>query len=270
MSRLESITRTDGPPTALLAPGVELRVLATGSLGARGVTTSLATFHPAAELTHHRHPCSEVIVVLSGEAFLSVEGRRYRAGPYDALHVPAGAAHAVCNASANGNAVLHSSFASDAPTRETVRDEFPVEDRQESPNGGPETLVRFQSAPVYVLSPGAHFRDLFAKRFGARGLCGGYGLFGPGASLPCHVHEYDESITIIEGTAVCQVAGKEYELSHCGTACIPKGRPHRFLNRSAAPMSMIWVYAGNEPERTLVDADYCSGSVPIDSLRNDP
>jgi quercetin dioxygenase-like cupin family protein len=119
------------------------------------------------------------------------------------------------------------------------------------------------------LSPGAHFRDLFARRFGARGICGGYGIFGPGASLPCHFHEYDESITIIQGTAVCQVAGSEHQLSDCGTACIPKGRPHRFLNRSAAPMAMIWVYAGDEPERTLVDAGYCSGTLPIGSVGND-
>jgi quercetin dioxygenase-like cupin family protein len=270
MNRVESLTRPDGTPTALLAPGVELRILATGSLGARGLTTSLATFHAAAELAYHRHPCSEVIVVLSGKADLSVEGRRYCAGPYDALHVPAGVAHAVRNASGDVPAVLHSSFASDAPSRETAPGDYPVEDRQEPSAGCPETLVRFRPAPVYELSPGALFRDLFAGRFGARGICGGYGLFEPGAALPCHFHEYDESITIIQGSAVCQVAGSEHQLSDCGTACIPKGRPHRFLNRSDAPMAMIWVYAGDEPERTLVDAGYCSGTLPIDSRRNDP
>ena len=92
MNRVESVTRPNGPTTALLAPGVELRVLATGTLGARGLTTSLATFHPAADLAYHRHSFSEVIVVLDGEALISVQGRRYHAGPYDALHVPAGVA----------------------------------------------------------------------------------------------------------------------------------------------------------------------------------
>ena len=87
----------------------------------------------------------------------------------------------------------------------------------------------------------------------------GDGVFQPGASLPCHYHHYDESITIVEGAAICQVAGREYPLSGCGTACIPRGRPHRFLNRSDRPMAMIWVYAGDEPERTLVDASCCEG-----------
>lgn len=269
MNRIESITRPDGPPTSLLADGVELRILATGTLGARGVTTSLAAFRPAAELGYHRHPFSEVIVVLDGEALLSIEGRRYRAGRYDAMHVPGGMAHSVRNASPVGNALLHSSFASDAPTRESVAGSFPVEDRDQSCDGCPESLIRFQTAPVYELAPGAHFRDLFAKRFGARGLCGGYGLFEPGASLPCHYHAYDESITIIQGAAACQVAGREYHLSDCGTACIPTGRPHRFLNRSAAPMAMIWVYAGDEPERTLATAGYCDGSLMLDSLTAD-
>src|SRR5262245_14854965 len=50
MSRTEVITRPDGPPTAELAPGVALHLLATGSLGAEGLTTALATFRSLARL----------------------------------------------------------------------------------------------------------------------------------------------------------------------------------------------------------------------------
>jgi quercetin dioxygenase-like cupin family protein len=120
-------------------------------------------------------------------------------------------------------------------------------------------MVRFAKAAVYELAPRAFFRDLFAQRLGSRGICGGYGLFEPGASLPCHFHGYDESITIVTGTAACQVEGKESQLSGCDTACIPLGRRHRFLNRSEQPMAMIWVYAGDEPDRTVVDAGFCEG-----------
>lgn len=260
MPRTEIITRHEGPPTGTLAPGVEFRILATGAMGSSGITTALAMFAPGAELPFHRHPFSEVIVLLSGQALATVEGRRYALRPHDALHVPAGAAHFVHNPGTE-RAVLHSSFASDVPTRETASGDWPVIDRNATDATTPETLVRFDSAPVYELAPRAKFRDLFAKRFGSRGVCGGYGVFEPGASLPCHFHDYDESITIVEGTAVCLVAGKEYTLSDCGTACIPRGRPHRFLNRSDRPMAMVWVYAGDEPERTLVDAGLCDGTV---------
>jgi mannose-6-phosphate isomerase-like protein (cupin superfamily) len=84
-------------------------------------------------------------------------------------------------------------------------------------------------------------------------------VFQPGAALPCHYHAFDESITIVAGRAVCQVAGREYDVGDCDTVCVPQGRPHRFLNRSDRPMAMIWVYAGDEPERTLVDPGYCEG-----------
>jgi mannose-6-phosphate isomerase-like protein (cupin superfamily) len=260
--RTEIITRIEGPPTAELAPGIELRILATGSMGAQGLTTGLATFKPSAELGYHRHGCSEVMVVVEGEALACVRSRRYHLRPYDALHVPAGFAHAVRNASSTKPAVLHSSFASANPGREQVAEKFVVCDLERSPRQGPEHLVRFNDAPVYQLAAQADFRDLFARHLGARGICGGYGRFPPGASLPCHYHEYDESITIVTGTAICQVAGREYELSGCGTGCIPKGRPHRFLNRSSEPMAMIWVYAGDEPERTLLEPGFCDGTKP--------
>ena len=81
-------------------------------------------------------------------------------------------------------------------------------------------------------------------------------------SLPCHYHGFDESITIVAGTAICLVAGKEYQVANYDTVCIPEGRPHRFLNRSNEPMAMIWVYAGDEPDRVLVDPGYCDGRFP--------
>jgi quercetin dioxygenase-like cupin family protein len=266
MNRLEVLTRNDGPFPDRLAPGVQLRVLATGSLGARGLTTALARFDPRAELPYHLHPFSEVIVLLEGEARVSVEGRAYRLRAFDALHLPARTAHAVSNLSAEASALLHSSFASETPTREQVQRGFSLKELDEPEAGSPETVVRFEKAPVYELAPRAFFRDLFARRLGSHGVCGGYGWFEPGASLPCHYHGFDESITIVAGTAVCQVAGREYPLSNCDTACIPTGRPHRFSNRSDAPMAMVWVYAGDEPDRVLVDSGFCEGRLPLSDL----
>jgi oxalate decarboxylase/phosphoglucose isomerase-like protein (cupin superfamily) len=42
---------------------------------------------------------------------------------------------------------------------------------------------------------------------------------------------------------------------------VPTGLPHRFLNESDEPMAMVWVYAGDEPERTIVDTGYCLGTM---------
>jgi quercetin dioxygenase-like cupin family protein len=266
MNRTEVLTRGSGPPSADLAPGVSVRLLAAGALGAQGLTTALARFQPAVALPYHLHPCSEVIVMLEGRAGVLVEGRHYKLSPFDALHLPAGTAHSVRNLSTDSPAVLHSSFASDNPGRDLVTTTFTEVEWGEPAPGCPEGLVRFERAAIYELAPRTCFRDLFARRFGARGICGGYGLFESGASLPCHYHDFDESITIVAGEAVCQVAGREYALSDCDTACIPRGRPHRFLNRSSQPMAMIWVYAGDEPDRILVDPGYCEGALDLATL----
>jgi quercetin dioxygenase-like cupin family protein len=259
MDRTESLTRGVGPASIELAPGVGIRVLATEETGAIGVTTALARFQPSAILPLHTHPISEVVVVLEGQAEAFVEGRRYRLGVYDAIHFPAEVAHSIVNGSRTTPALLHTSFASEKPTRTFVATPFTVSDRNGTDSTTPETLIRFASAPPYELAPRTAFRDLFAGRFGAKGICGGYSVFEPGAGLPCHFHGYDESITIVSGIAISQVAGKDYEVSNYDTLCIPKGRPHRFLNRSDKPIAMIWVYAGDEPDRTIVEPGLCDG-----------
>ena len=187
----------------------------------------------------------------------------YTLQPYDAIYVPEGTAHSVNNPSIDATAQLHTAFPTDSVVRQFVEESFPLVERTEPDASCPEHLTRFERAGKYELAPNTKFCDLFARRLGSRGICGGYGWFAPGASLPCHRHVYDESITIVTGLAVCQVAGREYELSNFDTACIPTGRPHRFINRSDANMAMIWIYAGDEPDRVVLDQGYCDGRLPF-------
>ena len=236
-------------------------MLATGALGIQGLTTALASFQPGTRLPYHTHPTSEVITVVAGEACVLVEGRRYRLRPYDSMHVPAGTPHSLLNELRDAQTVLHTTFPTATPSRDMVPDTFMPQDRNGTDANCPEHLTRFVQAEVYELAPHAHFRDLFASRLGTRGICGGYGIFEPGASLPCHHHLSDESITIVAGSAMCQVAGQEYTLANFATACIPNVRPHRLVNCTDQPMALIWVQAAGEPEQTLVDAGLCDGRV---------
>lgn len=247
-------------PVTNLAHGVELRQFASDSCLAKGLYTGTVTFLPGADLPYHAHDVSEAATVLSGEGWFEVEGRRYRLGPYECLHVPSGIAHRVVNTS-KGSLLVHCAFASSAPAREWVHSKFNQEDfEKEYPkSGAPEHLVRIGDATAYDLANDTRFYDLFAGRFGSQGVCGGYGEFKPGTSLPCHVHDYDESITIVKGEAVCEISGRRHSLSGCDTAFVPRQRPHRFLNESQDLMAMIWVYAGDEPERAIVDVSYCKG-----------
>jgi quercetin dioxygenase-like cupin family protein len=136
-----------------VAPGVQLRVFVSAEQGARGVSTGTATFRPGAELPYHTHPFSEVITVLSGQAHIYVEGRRYRLAPFDAIHVPAATPHLVRNASSDSAAILLWTFASETPVRELVADTFAVVDRSETDATTPEHLTRFTQAADAAATP---------------------------------------------------------------------------------------------------------------------
>lgn len=253
--------RTDPLPEML--PQIELREFVSARLGATGLSTGTATFQPGAELPYHVHPCSEAITILAGVATVAVQGRAYRLSPLDSIHVPAGIAHRVTTGSPGEGMTAHWAFATDQPVREFVEDTFPVQDMGDGTASefDPEYVMRFRAQTPYELADGTRFYDLFAGRFGSVGICGGYGEFNEGTGLPCHTHDYDESITIVKGSAHCFVAGRKYLLSDCDTALVPRGNPHRFVNAAAATMGMIWVYAGSEPERALVDVRYCEGQL---------
>ena len=258
--RLERVTQAASAPALELAAGVSVVFFASEELGANGFSTGLARFKPGAQLPCHRHECGESITVLQGQCDIAVEGRTYRLAPFDSIHVPAGLTHGMKSLEPSSNLLAHVAFASATVTRELVTKSFAERDLRDAvASEGAEALSRFSRAEEYELSPKAMFRDLFAKRLGSKGICGGYGRFSPGASLPCHTHLYDESITIVEGGATCLVAGRRYSLSGCDTALVPKGEPHRFINETDQPMAMVWVYAGDEPERVIVDNAICSG-----------
>ena len=235
-----------------VAPGVSMRLFASAACGARNFCTAAADIEPHGSVGYHVHSCHESVVLLAGSARLLCEGRAYDLEALDCVFIPGGVAHALENRGET-SLRLHGSYSSASPDRAFVAD-GPFEP-VEAPS---ERVVRFSRDEAYELAPNTAFHDLFCGRLGASDICGGYGSFEPGAGLPCHVHDYDESITIIEGEALCQVDGRQYELANWGTAVIPAGFAHRFVNRSDKPMKMIWVYAGTNPERRLVDTRRCS------------
>jgi quercetin dioxygenase-like cupin family protein len=242
-------------PSLPLAPGVEVLTLVSSECGSSAISTGLLRIEADSVLPVHEHECSAAFTVLEGVASVSVQEQFHLLRELDSIHIPARAARSIRNG-ASEELVLHWALAEPEP-----RWNFGTHSDRSATSETAEHVVRGGGSHVYELSPGAHFVDLFAGRYGASGICGGYGRFEPGASLPCHIHSYDESITIVEGRARCLVQGARYELSGYDTAFVPRGRPHRFVNDSDRPMAMVWVYAGDEPERTILDAGYCDGTL---------
>jgi hypothetical protein len=86
-------------------------------------------------------------------------------------------------------------------SREFVEKEHTFEERglTNAKPGEAEYMVRLAQTASYELSPEPIFLICSLGTFAAVGTCGGYGRFTPGASLPCHIHKFDDSITIVDG-----------------------------------------------------------------------
>ena len=254
--RSEVMTSVGAGVKTALAPGVVFESLVGSQVGARHLTTGIVTFAPGARLPYHQHTFGESITLLSGRAMIEVEGRMYNLEALDNVTVPRGLAHAAVNRANHQPAVFHIALASDKPIRELVERFFPRRSMSDDSSGTPgaEHVTRFRLAKQYSPGSGAAFVDFSnADLVSGIEMSGGYGLFQPGGRLPAHVHDFDESISIVEGQATCIVEGRRYSLSDMATALQPRGRVHYFINESTAPMAMIWVYAGPMPERLVVD-----------------
>jgi 2-dehydro-3-deoxyglucarate aldolase/4-hydroxy-2-oxoheptanedioate aldolase len=250
--------------------GVLFRPLVGAHNQARNLTTGIVTFGPGTELPYHTHPFAEAVTLLQGEAAVAVEGRRYPLGPLDNMMVPRETAHAAINLSKNKPAVFHIAMATTAPTRTLVRRTFDTVDMADgAARTVPERVNRHDGTAWYEPSPRAKFQDFFNRELACPEMSGGYGIFEPGGRLPCHVHDFDESICIIQGTATCVVEGKRYTLSGNATALVPRGRCHYFINETRQPMAMVWVYAGPMPER-LVMNERCCMPQPVPAAAGKP
>jgi len=239
-----------------IEPGVVLECLVGEHNQARNLTTGIVTFAPGASLSLHTHAFTESITLLSGRGIVEVEGHIYELEPLDNVVVPKEIAHLVRNPDPTEKAVFHVALASSSPARTIIQQEFTPVAMPATSEGRPgaERVNRIRKAPRFAAGPNTEFIDFFNKDLlpGVE-MSGGYGRFHPGGRLPAHVHDFDESICIIEGTATCVVEGRLYSMSNEATALQPRGRVHYFINESNAPMAMLWVYAGPVPERIIVD-----------------
>jgi len=254
--RPEVMSKIGTSPQVELHRGVTFECLVGKHNQAQKLTTGQVTFAPGASLPYHTHPFSESITVLRGTMIVEVEGRSYSLKAKDNMVILAGLAHTARNASASEPAIVHAALGSDTPSRTLVDKFFSRRSMPDDTIGvaGAERVNRFATAPRAPAGPNTEFIDYFNSTLvpGIE-MSGGYGLFHPTGRLPAHVHDFDESISIISGQATCVVEGRRYSMGGGETALQPRGRVHYFINETQGTMEMLWVYAGPKPERIIVD-----------------
>ncbi|MEN9543751.1 MAG: hypothetical protein RLZZ598_584 [Pseudomonadota bacterium] len=101
---------------------------------------------------------------------------------------------------------------------------------------------------------GARTTPLVLPSVGATTFINGITEFAPGAAIPFHSHNCEESVVLLVGHAYLDIAGEVHELKPLDTTFIRPNVPHRFRNRSATEgMKILWTYASPYATRTLVD-----------------
>src|SRR5947209_1767548 len=82
---------------------------------------------------------------------------------------------------------------------------------------------------------------LVTARRGARAFLTGITEFEPGASLPMHFHNCQESVLVLAGEAGFEVGERVHPLEPGSATLIEAGVPHRFINLGADSLRILWI-----------------------------
>jgi putative monooxygenase len=99
---------------------------------------------------------------------------------------------------------------------------------------------------------GARTTPLVTRGRGATAMLNGITEFAPGAAIPMHSHNCEESVLVLDGEFTVVIDGAEHRAVADDTSFIPAGVPHRFINASGtAPGRIFWTYASVDATRTM-------------------
>ena len=114
-------------------------------------------------------------------------------------------------------------------------------------------IIRFNEVTPIDRGTGVKTVLFAGKWLESTSLTNGITMFEPGAAIALHYHNCDESVTILEGDASCEVDGEVLRLEALDTTFVPEGIQHRFWNESDHPMKILFTYASTKVTRTFVE-----------------
>jgi quercetin dioxygenase-like cupin family protein len=101
---------------------------------------------------------------------------------------------------------------------------------------------------------GASTTPLVTALVGSTSFINGITTFAPGAAIPFHSHNCEESVMLLEGEAMLDIDSQSIAIQPLDTTWVPAEVPHRFRNVSATTtMKIFWTYARSDATRTLTE-----------------
>lgn len=116
------------------------------------------------------------------------------------------------------------------------------------------TVLRPEQIKSHDRGGGARTTPLVSPGIGSTSFINGITEFAPGTAIPFHSHNCEESVMLLEGSAVLDIDGVEHLLKPLDTTWIPPNVAHRFRNVSATQiMKILWIYASSAATRTVIE-----------------
>jgi HTH-type transcriptional repressor of puuD len=114
-------------------------------------------------------------------------------------------------------------------------------------------VIKFAEIPVVPRGSGVETKPLLLGSTGAESFVSGISTFPVGAALKLHKHNTEEMVVLLEGEATVEAGDQRYDIAPYDTTHVPAGIFHRFINRGATPMRILWVYGATHVTRTFAD-----------------
>jgi len=100
---------------------------------------------------------------------------------------------------------------------------------------------------------GIRTTPLVGAATGSRQMLNGITVLEPGAAVPLHFHNCEESVLVLSGRGCAHIDGEDHAVGPNDVTWIPGGVPHCFRNVSASePLAIFWTYASIDATRTIV------------------
>jgi quercetin dioxygenase-like cupin family protein len=121
-----------------------------------------------------------------------------------------------------------------------------------TPESPAAAVLRLANMRTYRRAEGILTTPLVSPALGARNFITGITELAPGAQVPFHRHNCEESVMLLEGEAAIDVEGREHRLLPFDSTLIPPEVTHRFRNLSTTrAMRILWIYGSPHATRTL-------------------
>lgn len=115
-------------------------------------------------------------------------------------------------------------------------------------------VLRPSEIKTHERGGGARTTPLVTTSVGATSFINGMTTFAPGAAIPFHSHNCEESVILLEGEAMLDIYGESVPVQPLDTTWVPADVSHRFRNLSdTRPMKIFWTYGRADATRTLTE-----------------